>query len=200
MNETGVNELELIAIPDLMERNFFIPDYQRGYRWEEIHIFQLLSDIWDFTNKNSGDFYCLQPIVVKELDPTIVAKNKLESTFDNNRWFEVIDGQQRLTTIKLIIQMNNIITPISKIKNCYNLFYQTRPELKDVFEKLNITSENDNLSVAIERTSIDSFYLTSGLKHIVDWFNLPGKDYEKRATMQQFPSFFSSVFWSTIYI
>lgn len=194
MNEIGVNELELIAIPDLMERNFFIPDYQRGYRWEEIHIFQLLSDIWDFTNKNSGDFYCLQPIVVKELDPIIVKKNKLESSFDNNRWFEVIDGQQRLTTIRLIIQMNNIITPISKIKNCYNLFYETRPELKDLFEKLSITSEDDNLSVAVDKTSIDSFYLTSGLKHIVDWFNLPGKDYEKRATMQQFPSFFSVFF------
>tara|TARA_R110002167_G_scaffold341691_1_gene550160 strand:+ start:4301 stop:6331 length:2031 start_codon:yes stop_codon:yes gene_type:complete len=194
MIETDINELELKAIPELMGKNFFIPDYQRGYRWQEIHIFQLLSDIWDFSNKNSGDFYCLQPIVVKECGRDVIEKYALNSEYDDNKWYEVIDGQQRLTTIRLIIQMNNIITPISRVKNCYNLFYQTRPELKDVFETLEITNNNDDLSVAIDRTTIDSFYITSGLKHIVDWFNLPGKAYEKRATMQQFPSFFSVFF------
>lgn len=194
MSKTDINELELQAIPELMGKNFFIPDYQRGYRWEEIHIFQLLSDIWDFTNRISGEFYCLQPIVVKKCGKNIIEKYKLSSEFDNNKWYEVIDGQQRLTTIRLIIQMNNIITPISRVKNCYNLYYETRPELKDIFEKLNITSNGGDLKVDVDKNSIDSYYITSGLKHIVDWFNLPGKPYEKRATMQQFPSFFSVFF------
>ncbi|MFN8296709.1 MAG: DUF262 domain-containing protein [Chitinophagales bacterium] len=194
MNNKEINELELLSIPDLMGKNFFIPDYQRGYRWEEIHIYQLLSDIWDFSNKSSGEFYCLQPIVVKECNIEVIEKYELNSEYDNNRWFEIIDGQQRLTTIRLIIQMNNITSPISRVRNCFNLFYETRPELIDIFNKLNISNIDDTLNVEIDKSSIDSYYITSGLKHIVDWFNLPGEDYEKRATIQQFPSFFSVFF------
>lgn len=194
MSNNNTNELELLSIPELMGRNFFIPDYQRGYRWEENHIHQLLSDIWDFSNKSSGEFYCLQPIVVKECRSAIIEKYKLKSEFDNNRWFEVIDGQQRLTTTRLIIQMNNLISPLSKVKNCFNLYYETRPELKNIFNELTILTVDETLNVEIDKTSIDSFYITSGLKHIVDWFTQPGKDYEKRATIQQFPTFFSVFF------
>ena len=177
-----------------MGKNFFIPDYQRGYRWEEIHIYQLLSDIWDFSNNSNGEFYCLQPIVVKECSDDVCKKYELNSEFDNNRWFEVIDGQQRLTTIRLIIQMNNILSPISKVKNCFNLFYETRPELKDFFNKLTISNVDDKIEVDIDKSSIDSYYISSGFKHIVDWFSNQGKDYEKRATIQQFPKFFSVFF------
>jgi uncharacterized protein with ParB-like and HNH nuclease domain len=194
MSKNEVNELELLSIPELMGKNFFIPDYQRGYRWEKIHIFQLLSDIWDFSNNSSGEFYCLQPIVIKECNEEVREKYKLNSEYDNNRWFEVIDGQQRLTTIRLIIQMNNIISPISKVENCFNLFYETRPELKDIFTKLNIANIDNDIEVNIDKTSIDSCFITSGLKYIVNWFCLPGENYEKRATLQQFPLFFSVFF------
>ncbi len=65
--------------------NFLIHAYQRGYRWGNEHITMLLNDIWE-----NGDLnYCLQPIVVKKLE---------------NGSFELIDGQQRLTTIFLIMK------------------------------------------------------------------------------------------------
>lgn len=194
MSENYSNKLELLSIPELMGKNFFIPDYQRGYRWERTHIFQLLSDIWDFSNNSSGKFYCLQPIVIKECCEKIKNKYKLDSKYDNNRWFEVIDGQQRLTTIRLIVQMNNILSPISKVNNCFELFYETRPELKDIFTNLRILNIEDKIPVNIDHSTIDSYYISSGLKHIVQWFNLKGKNYEKRATIQQFPSFFSVFF------
>ena len=194
MGNIDTNELERLSIPELMGKNFFIPDYQRGYRWEKIHIFQLLSDIWDFSNNSSGEFYCLQPIVVKECSDEVRKKYILNSEYDDNRWFEVIDGQQRLTTIRLIIQMNNLISPISKVKNCFNLYYETRPELKDIFNNLRISNKDDEIEVKIDKFSIDSYYITSGLKTIVDWFCQPGEVYEKRATIQQFPSFFSVFF------
>ena len=76
----NINELELKAIPELLGKNFFIPDYQRGYRWTELNINQLLSDIWDFTNNGKADdFYCLQPIVLKECTKDVIEKYKLES-------------------------------------------------------------------------------------------------------------------------
>lgn len=68
---------------------FFIPSYQRGYRWESTEIIRLLKDIKEYNPVKDGDFYCLQPVVVR---------------FDkkNNHW-RLIDGQQRLTTISLIL-------------------------------------------------------------------------------------------------
>lgn len=44
MAEENINEnvLKLLAIPELTNKNFFIPDYQRGYRWGEQQVRQLL--------------------------------------------------------------------------------------------------------------------------------------------------------------
>lgn len=71
---------------------FFIPDYQRGYKWTRTEVLKLLNDIWDFKlnhpNEDDSDFYCLQPVVVKPKD---------------GRYY-VIDGQQRLTTLLIIQQ------------------------------------------------------------------------------------------------
>ena len=71
----SVNYLDLCAIPDLCNKNFFIPEYQRGYRWGDVQIRQLLEDIYSFIyNKNaSGNFYCLQPVVVKKMTEEEVA-------------------------------------------------------------------------------------------------------------------------------
>ncbi len=80
---------ELKSIKDLENYNFLIPNYQRGYRWSDREVGILLEDIWDFANTEQKDsFYCLQPIVVKQ----------------NGKQYNVIDGQQRLTTIFLIVK------------------------------------------------------------------------------------------------
>ncbi|MBW5380241.1 hypothetical protein, partial [Brachyspira hampsonii] len=56
-----------IPINDLSNKNFFIPSYQRGYRWDN-EVNALLGDITDFINykESDNDFYSLQPIVVKK--------------------------------------------------------------------------------------------------------------------------------------
>ena len=103
----SINYLDLCAIPELCNKNFFIPDYQRGYRWGDTQIRQMLEDIYSFIyEKNAaGSFYCLQPIVVKKMTEEEVVANNLESKYDDNIWYEVIDGQQRLTTIRIILAL-----------------------------------------------------------------------------------------------
>ena len=61
-------ENPLKTIKDLENLNFYIPNYQRGYRWGKIEVNALLQDILDFyqTDRNKESFYCLQPIVVKK--------------------------------------------------------------------------------------------------------------------------------------
>lgn len=81
--------------------SFFIPSYQRGYRWKKAEIAQLLEDI-DTHSKNAG--YFLQLLAVRE---------------DGDR-LRIIDGQQRLTTILLILDC------IDKTQRCNEIFYETR--------------------------------------------------------------------------
>lgn len=119
---------ELKSIKDLENYNFLIPNYQRGYRWSDREVDALLEDIWDFALKqdstNAKDsFYCLQPIVVKQ----------------NGKQYNVIDGQQRLTTIFLIVKF------LDK-KDLFALKYQTRENstefLKNIDDKMDEQSKN----------------------------------------------------------
>jgi uncharacterized protein with ParB-like and HNH nuclease domain len=74
--------LELKLIGDIAG-SFRVPRYQRGYRWGKLEVERLLNDIWE----SNGKPYSLQPIVVKR---------------DGETAFELVDGQQRLTTLYLI--------------------------------------------------------------------------------------------------
>ena len=80
------NSLELRAIPDLYNKNFFILDYQRGHRWGTRQVEQLIDDLTNFFEKGKGEFYCLQPIVVKAMDDERVKLYGLHSDADENRW------------------------------------------------------------------------------------------------------------------
>ena len=64
------NSNEIIAfhtIKDFEGESFFIPDYQRGYRWTKREVLDLLNDSNDFYENNHDGSYFIQPIVVKKL-------------------------------------------------------------------------------------------------------------------------------------
>lgn len=84
-----------------IEGVFFIPAYQRGYRWAADEVTKLLDDIWE----SAGQSYSLQPIVVQRQQ--------------DNSW-ALIDGQQRLTTLWLLLRF------MQKGDVRYSLTYATR--------------------------------------------------------------------------
>jgi hypothetical protein len=111
------NKFEVVSISNLLDKSFNIPFYQRGYRWEKQQVEDLLNDLAEFVDIDklkNDEFYCLQPIVVKK-NPNLT---KGEEVYD------IIDGQQRLTTIYL----DNKFT--SKIKT-----NSTEQSYKDYFEQ-----------------------------------------------------------------
>ena len=61
------NQIGLKSIGELSGFKFFIPNYQRGYRWTKQQVSDLLNDINEFDTKKEH-FYCLQPLVVKFRD------------------------------------------------------------------------------------------------------------------------------------
>ncbi len=143
--------LRLRSINELLDESFFIPSYQRGYRWTEAQVTDLLNDIWEFTqdveqDKNKG-FYCLQPIVVKE-------SKSIEYKWD------VIDGQQRLTTIYIILKYAKSILEDMR-KKPYHIGYETRSSSGEFLEKhLN----------KIDESNIDFFHMSKAYESIENWF------------------------------
>lgn len=96
------NSFDFVRVGQLLNKDnplkFFIPAYQRGYRWGAKQVENLIEDLLDFAKNNRSEekidnFYCLQPVVVKWADSE-----------DASGYLEVIDGQQRLTTVLLLLQ------------------------------------------------------------------------------------------------
>ena len=85
---------ELVGAAKSPVERYKISSYQRGYRWKaEEQVRALLDDLKDFFQQPKGEIYCLQPIVV--------AKGQDEK----GEFWEVIDGQQRLTTLFLLLHV-----------------------------------------------------------------------------------------------
>lgn len=120
--------------------NFYVPSYQRGYRWGKEEVTRLLDDIYSNGNKN----YCLQPIVLKN---------------DGER-YELIDGQQRLTTLYILLKyIQKEYKP--KIKIGFSLTYQIRTAS---------TGFLDDISEKLADTNIDFFHIYHAYKTIDRWF------------------------------
>lgn len=144
----------LKAIAEFLDGNhhFYIPSYQRGYRWDKKQVVDLLKDISDFASKaKQGEFYCLQPIVVKSKEWKNVKEEEIQG-------WEVIDGQQRLTTILLLLKYlrNNSDDAKNSSAKFFDVFYKTRPSLD--FD--NPQKEND----------IDSYHAYTTKQTIELWF------------------------------
>lgn len=146
------NKIELKPINDLLGESFYVPSYQRGYRWTEAEVVALLDDIFEFysNNKNTGTepFYCLQPLVVSKKD---------------TKWI-LIDGQQRLTTIFLILEY---LKDLRKIlgKGTYSMEYETRKDSEKFLKNIDYSKEFDN---------VDYYHICLAYKAIEKWFE--GKD------------------------
>lgn len=147
------NQIELKSVSELLKMKFFIPSYQRGYRWTSRQVKDLLDDIGSFRPEKIQDtdeysWYCLQPLVVKE------------ESKDGKKRYDVIDGQQRLTTIFIIL---NCLKGGSEL----SLEYETR-ENSDEFLK-NIVNKTD-----ADDGNIDYHFMLEAQKTIRGWSN--GRD------------------------
>jgi uncharacterized protein with ParB-like and HNH nuclease domain len=148
------NKLCLKTVYDLLGQKFYIPSYQRGYRWSEGQVKELLNDIWDFSKNrdvNSSSFYCLQPVVVVQ---------------DGEQW-QVVDGQQRLTTIYIILhylEKEHLRRDLSDAykKPAYTLEYETRKNSGDFLK---------NILPSEQVSNIDFYHIAQAYEVVSDWFN-----------------------------
>jgi hypothetical protein len=125
---------------------FVVQNYQRGYRWTKEQVTNLLKDFTSFAQQKKltdDAVYFLQPIVV----------SRLEDSGERPRW-ELIDGQQRLTTIYLIdAVLRNLLKTRSDIS--FDLDYKSRPGSAAFLKKL---AENPGAAELPEADNYMDYY------------------------------------------
>lgn len=168
------NILELKTVNNLRDINFFIPSYQRGFRWTTKEVIDLLNDIDGFNPKQVNEqgektWYCLQPIVVK--------KKSLGE-------YEVIDGQQRLTTIYLILYYLNQLYTEDYRERLFQLNYETRPNSHEYLKKLKRNEENNE--------NVDYHHINDAYNAICEWFTK--SDFDRNNFQSKF-KFNTRVIW-----
>ncbi len=167
MQDNFDNQLGLRTINSLRGESFFVPAYQRGYRWTQQQVTELLEDVWEFARsgaRSRGEFYCLQPLVV--------------APRPNGGW-EVVDGQQRLTTARLVLSHFNERKSEKFRGRLFGMSYDTRPKSAAFL---------DDVRPEDARENIDFFHMAGAAEAIQAWFS------DRPDTVEDFePAFGNSV-------
>ena len=121
---------------------FYVPSYQRGYRWGADEVLRLLNDIYVNGKKN----YCLQPVVVRKKGDA----------------YELIDGQQRLTTLYLIYRYMKNVNPFFG-EPAFNLVYETRENSEEFLRSIDLSRRDEN---------IDYWFISNAYETIKKWFEV----------------------------
>ena len=159
-----MREENKLLIKDIKDSE--IPNYQRGYKWEISNVEDLLNDINNINNIDKNE-HCLHNLTIIE---------------NENKW-EIIDGQQRLTTIFLILKYLG--------KEYYSLSYKIRQNTEDFFNneindiiknlidnkyKKELELFNDMKNKNNNYDKQDIYYICRALFTIYNWFNKNYKD------------------------
>lgn len=153
MKDSGIQLRSVNALligSDGEPARYWIPAYQRGYRWAPLQVRQLLDDIWEFIQNSEGGprdaFYCLQPLVVKQLQDGRI---------------EVVDGQQRLTTLYIILTYLKSLVEVLEKKR-FQITFETRGEANEPFLS--------NIDLDRAEENVDFFHIAQAFQAIEQWF------------------------------
>ena len=138
MSKLNIDQQTIKELFENKKSDFLIPDYQRPYAWGEIECQTLWDDIFSFAFPENdyskfdseNDEYFLGPIV----------------TYKNQNKLEIIDGQQRLTTLTILLSLLRSFEECKVLVSWFdksNLSYDHRHEADEAIRQL---SENQQIS------------------------------------------------------
>lgn len=150
MNNNIILEPKLVGD---ISGQYFVPSYQRGYRWGKEEVERLLDDIYTNGDKN----YCLQPIVIRRR---------------NDGSYELIDGQQRLTSLFIILKYMKRRHPDIVESIDFSLEYETRPHSGSFLNDIELSQKNKN---------IDYYFICQAYETVENWFSAKVQSGQKHA-------------------
>lgn len=156
------NMVFLKSIPDFNGWEFIINDYQRGYRWNKQQVIDLLDDLNIFrikeNNKKIADneIYCLQPIIIKKM-----GENK----------YELIDGQQRLTTLYILLEYIRMFAIEGREKIKYKIIYEAKDKaIENENQRSSYFLSNINDISLSNCKNLDYYFMKNAYNTIENWF------------------------------
>lgn len=151
-DSTMMNDIDKISIKDINEykKCFVIPNYQRGYRWDKSEADALLDDILSFAaHKEEGEIYCLQPLVISYDDES------------DSSW-NIVDGQQRLTTIYLLLKALAFQTKKNNYEPSFSIEYDTREDSATFLKQI------EGKTIVDSKKNVDFYHMFRVYQHFVD--------------------------------
>lgn len=158
------------SISDLIEEYpFCIPSYQRPYVWENEQIYKLLNDIYTAFERNKSEAYFIG---------TVILYKRTHSDGDETAVYELLDGQQRFTTIWLIAVAfsktgcNTDLNRFLRYHQNLRIRFSIRNQVEDYFHRL--LDEYPASDIASDETVSKDEYLcciARAVTSITGWLN-----------------------------
>lgn len=186
----AINDVDIVTAGSLLNgfNHFYIPSYQRGYRWQRKQIEELLGDLYSFRmqyekgNRSMGNFYCLQPVIVKEITDSTLRNDILGEKANDpaHKLWELVDGQQRMTSLFIILAyllrqkgLDEAAFEKRYRGKMYTMYYESRPETSQVLDSIFRGTECgvDN---------IDAAHIRNAYRFIDEWFEKKGPEISAR--------------------
>lgn len=126
-------ESDKLLVRDVFSKWFRIPEYQRPYVWDKDQVSELLDDVMTARVSNPDSQYFLGSMVLR--------KKEKEDGATKYEEFDLLDGQQRLTTLFLITAVVRDLTPAgntSRLKTCHDTIYQMANTDDNIPERIRI--------------------------------------------------------------
>ena len=124
-------ESDKLLVKDVFSKWFRIPEYQRPYVWDKDQVTELLDDVMQARHSNPDSQYFLGSLVLK--------KNSKEEGSTKFEEYDLLDGQQRLTTLFLITAVIRDLTGDKELKEtCVQAIFQKENKYSGTPERLRI--------------------------------------------------------------
>ena len=137
-------------IPDIFANNYFrIPDYQRGYAWKaDKQLPDLWDDIEDIPTNPSGGYkpHYTGAISLQKTSFDKLSKSEQKLLQSGSNIYDVVDGQQRLTTI--LILLFELYKKLND-KKIYNQYIKEKG--KNAVYKFSYGTENGDYNIFYEK-------------------------------------------------
>lgn len=158
MMDNKIFNTSIVNLAELQKFSFTIPTYQRPYVWGDEQIEKLLGDFYKSFQHNKDEDYYIGTILTNE----------------NGKEAELIDGQQRFTTLWLtafVFSRNNKNSEIEKFltnaDDTLKMNFEIRTEVEDYFKNLLEKDKDEEIKI-IESSEIEKFpYLKNIAKALV---------------------------------
>lgn len=113
--------VKIASFLDLLEKTISIPDFQRSYVWKESNLKKLIDDFEEFLLSKKNEYYM----------GTVLLYNDQE-----NKKYEIIDGQQRITTLTILYSL------FSQLPENFNLSFSSQQSIDNVISANKYFKEN----------------------------------------------------------